>query len=427
MQNNFRIIGCFLLLINYSILLPSIFGQSPITTYGKEITTRLCSPSMEGRGYVNEGCSKAAQFILNEFNRLGLEPLNGYSTQPFYLDVNTFPRKCKVKFGLNKKSPGIDYLIHPSSAGYKGRLSIIPLTAAEVLKYTFGREGQQGKAVAFIPRAGMSNDTIKMVRTKLEKLARTEIAVVEFTREKLTWSVSNEQFKYPYIQYFDTVLSRIPTHIKLSVEANIKHDYSVENVFGYVKSKTPSDSFIIVCAHYDHLGRMGKKTYFPGANDNASGVAMMLGIAKSIKQQALANHSVLFIGFAGEEIGLQGSQFFVNQHILGASQISLVLNLDIMGSGEEGITVVNGSIHPGIFQRLVKINESTQSINTIKARGKAANSDHYPFSQAGIPAIFIYSMGPNKNYHDVHDKSEALSFARFDEIQYLILRLLQTF
>jgi len=103
MQNNFRIIGCFLLLINYSILLPSIFGQSPITTYGKEITTRLCSPSMEGRGYVNEACSKAAQFILNEFNRLGLEPLNGYSTQPFYLDVNTFPRKCKVKFGLNKK------------------------------------------------------------------------------------------------------------------------------------------------------------------------------------------------------------------------------------------------------------------------------------------------------------------------------------
>jgi len=413
--------------LSWFISFPTCVGQSSITAYGKSITGVLCSSAMEGRGYVNDGCKKAGNYISDEFKRLGLEPLNGYSTQAFYVDVNTFPGKCKVKFGLKKTIPGIDYLVHPSSSGYKGRLTIIPLSASEVLKYSFGKEIQQGKALAFIPRVGQSKDTLKMVRAKLEKLARTEIAVIEFTREKLTWSVSSEQYKYPYIQYFDTVLSRVPTHVKLSIEADFRRDYSVENVFGYVKSKNPSDSFIIVCAHYDHLGRMGKKTYFPGANDNASGVAMMLGIAKNIKQQALPNHNVLFIGFAGEEIGLEGSQFFVNQHVLGASQISMVLNLDIMGSGEEGITVVNGSVYPGIFQRLVNINESTQSVVAIKARGKAANSDHYPFSQAGIPAIFMYTMGPNKNYHDVQDKSEALSFGRFDELQYLILRLLQTF
>jgi Zn-dependent M28 family amino/carboxypeptidase len=172
---------------------------------------------------------------------------------------------------------------------------------------------------------------------------------------------------------------------------------------------------------------MGKQTYFPGANDNASGVAMMLSIAKEIQGQPLPNHNVLFIAFAGEEIGLEGSSFFVNQHILGGDQISLVLNLDIMGSGEEGITVVNGTVYPQLFQRLVELNESTQSVNQIKPRGKAANSDHYPFSEAGIPAVFIYTMGPNKNYHDIHDKAEALSFDRFDQLHYLLVRFLQSF
>jgi Zn-dependent M28 family amino/carboxypeptidase len=112
---------------------------------------------------------------------------------------------------------------------------------------------------------------------------------------------------------------------------------------------------------------------------------------------------------------------------LGGDQISLVLNLDIMGSGEEGITVVNGTVYPQLFQRLVELNESTQSVNQIKPRGKAANSDHYPFSEAGIPAVFIYTMGPNKNYHDIHDKAEALSFNRFDQLHYLLVRFLQSF
>jgi Zn-dependent M28 family amino/carboxypeptidase len=172
---------------------------------------------------------------------------------------------------------------------------------------------------------------------------------------------------------------------------------------------------------------MGKNTYFPGANDNASGVAMLLSLAKEIQQQPLQNHHVLFIAFAGEEIGLEGSQFFVDQHILGSDQISCVLNLDIMGSGEEGITVVNGAVHKALFQRLLDLNELTQSVPVIKPRGKAANSDHYPFSEAGIPAIFIYTMGPNKNYHDIHDKAAALSFDRFDQLHYLLLRFIQSF
>ena len=154
---------------------------------------------------------------------------------------------------------------------------------------------------------------------------------------------------------------------------------------------------------------------------------MMLTLAKAIKNQPLPNHNVLFIAFAGEEIGLKGSTFFVNESGVLLNQISMVLNLDIMGSGEEGITVVNGSVYTALFDKLKQINNSTLSVSTIKTRGRAANSDHYPFSEKGVPSLFIYTMGPNKNYHDIFDQSEALSFNRFDELSYLLLRFLQTF
>jgi len=291
-----------------------------------------------------------------------------------------------------------------------------------------GQEARQ-KLGSLLANARDNDQLFDVTRDLVLSLLRARDAteVAEITQDKLTWSVSSEQFKFPYIQVFDTKRESLPEKIKLNIDAIYRKDMEVSNIIGFVESKQPSDSFIIVSAHYDHLGRMGKNTYFPGANDNASGVAMMLSLAKEIQQHPLPKHNVLFVAFAGEEIGLEGSQFFVNQHILGNDQITLVLNLDIMGSGEEGITVVNGAIHKLIFQRLVDLNKSTASVDVIKPRGKAANSDHYPFSELGIPALFIYTMGPNKNYHDIHDTSDALTFDRFDQLHYLLLRFLQTF
>lgn len=400
--------------------------QSAITNYGREITNKLCSPEMEGRGYVNSGCEKAASFIVSEFNNLGLLPMNGVSKQPFTFSVNTFPNKCSIRLRFRKQIPGINFLVHPSCAPHHGRLSLIPMGSNEVLSYSYGKL-PQGKAIAFVPHPGIPRDSLRIIRNKLEKIAQVDVPVIEYTREKLTWSVSSSQFKYPYIQIFDTLDVSVPKQIKINIDAKFEKQVSVDNIMGYVPAKNSSDSFIVVCAHYDHLGRMGKKTYFPGGNDNASGVAMMLTLAKAIKNQPLPNHNVLFIAFAGEEIGLKGSTFFVNESGGLLNQISMVLNLDIMGSGEEGITVVNGSVYTALFDKLKQINNSTLSVSTIKTRGRAANSDHYPFSEKGVPSLFIYTMGPNKNYHDIFDKSEALSFNRFDELSYLLLRFLQTF
>jgi len=400
--------------------------ESPLA-YARNITKTLCSPEYHGRGYVQDGCRKAAKYLLEEFQRIGLTPVNGSHQQTFDIQVNTFPNKCKIRSGFRRKKPGIHYLLHPSSAGYHGNLKLKVFSASDIMNYRFGSSWDRHAAIAFIPDKQITKDSLKLVRKKLEKIARTDAPVVELTRDKLTWSVSDEAFKFPYIQWFDTISSELPHKIAAQIDEVYLKNYGVQNCFGTVPSIHKSDSFIVVCAHYDHLGRMGRKNYFPGANDNASGIAMMLSLAREIQQRPLQNHNVVFIAFAGEEIGLEGSSYFVNSSAMDLKTISLVLNLDILGSGEDGITVVNGSVYPQYYQSLVQLNESIPAVPVVKVRGKAANSDHYPFSEKGVPAIFIYTMGPNKNYHDINDCYEQLTFDRFENLHYLFLRFLYRF
>ena len=96
-----------LLLWVYWVVL-SCWSQRNLTSDAKNVTDVLCSPLMEGRGYVNGGCNKAGIYLLQEFERIGLAPLNGYAKQSFYINVNRFPGACKIKIHGHKKAPGID-------------------------------------------------------------------------------------------------------------------------------------------------------------------------------------------------------------------------------------------------------------------------------------------------------------------------------
>jgi Zn-dependent M28 family amino/carboxypeptidase len=169
---------------------------------------------------------------------------------------------------------------------------------------------------------------------------------------------------------------------------------------------------------------MGRDTYFPGANDNASGTSMLVTLAKYFKEHP-SEYNLIFIAFAGEEAGLLGSKYYVEHPVKPLDRIHFLLNLDIMGSGEEGITVVNATLFDPAFQLLTQINNERNFLSQIKSRGPAANSDHYWFSQSGVPAFFIYTMGPNKNYHDVFDRYENLSFSAYDNIRDLLIQFIK--
>jgi aminopeptidase YwaD len=181
------------------------------------------------------------------------------------------------------------------------------------------------------------------------------------------------------------------------------------------------DSFIFITAHYDHLGGLGKDTYFPGANDNASGIALLLNLAHYYVSHP-QRYSIGFICFAGEEAGLIGSKYFTDNPLAPLKKIRFLLNTDLAGTGQEGITVVNATEFPKEFTLLQQINKENNLLAAVNARGKAANSDHYFFTEKGVPAFFFYTLGGIKAYHDVFDKAATLPLNEHEDLFKLVVK-----
>ena len=96
--------------------------------------------------------------------------------------------------------------------------------------------------------------------------------------------------------------------------------------------------------------------------------------------------------------------------------------MDLMGSGDKGATIVNGSVFKDRFNKLVEINTKNDYLPKIKSRGKAANSDHYFFTEAGVPAFFIYLMGEYTHYHIPADNADNLKLGPYYDKSFLLIR-----
>lgn len=384
----------------------------------KQFTKTLCSPDFHGRGYVNGGDSIAAEFIANTFKELGLKPIAEKYFQPFSFSVNTFPNQLELKLGSRKLIPGIHYLVEPSSGGGKFEGTLLTLTFDDLFHNKFERQKIKQGTVLVWKNIGFSGDTLKQLNQKLSNL-RSIAPIIEIVNSKLTWSVSQEGRKYPFLQVQDSVFNDSLSSVSINLNSQaIRHN--ARNVFGLLPAIKKTNRTILISAHYDHLGQMGQETYFPGGNDNASGNAMLIALIEKLKQRPLRKYNILFVAFAGEEVGLLGSQFMVKNPVIPLKDIRFMLNLDIMGSGEEGITVVNSTLFNKEFKLLLELNKQQKAMPLIKPRGPAANSDHYFFTQVGVPAFFIYTMGPNKHYHDIFDTFDELSFKAFDSLSNLL-------
>ena len=356
------------------------------TGYIKSLAARLASDSFFGRGYANDGMAKAARFIADQMDSVGLRPAYGKGFfQNFSYPVNVFDGQMQLRLNGKVLQPGIDFLISPESRPAKAKGHM-----------------EQVDSVTWVDREHLV--AIKLV-------------------DKLTWSVAKEQLGYTLFQIEGYSLPPTFDYDCLA-EAKWQKRFDANNVIGLVRGTQYHDSTIVVCAHYDHLGTMGELTVFNGANDNASGVAVMMGLAAAISQRPL-KYSVLFIAFAGEEAGMEGSKFYTEKPILPLSKTKFVLNLDLLGNGEEGITVVNAAANTSQFELLKNLNEKGSYLSYIGERGQAANSDHYWFAEKGIPAFFIYTMGPRKAYHDVADKNETLPWPEVADLPSLLLDFLR--
>ncbi len=396
----------------------------------RRITKTLCSPEFHGRGYVNNGDAIAADFLVTEFEKIGI---GAYKKSPmlqsFEIEgINRFPGKMSVMQNGRELEPGVHFLVDPSSGGTKITLApfIISIETAlnqELLGVEMARfvKDKRGNAL-FLDFGAAKGDTLKQLRGLGRALAAYH-PVIEVVNSKFTWSVGRERLKNPLIYIQDSIADR-SANFGIDIEAEFLANYKTQNVIAHIPSKKKCAKTIVFTAHYDHLGRMGSSTYFPGGNDNASGTAMLISMANYFKENP-SDFNILFIAFAGEEAGLVGSKYFTENPILKLKKIRFLINLDIMGSGEEGVTAVNATLFEDEFKLLNEINDEKKLLAKVKKRGPAANSDHYWFTEKGVPAFFIYTMGPNKNYHDVFDTYEALSFVEYDDITNLLVTFVE--
>jgi len=367
----------FLFLIMFS---SAAFAQD--LAFGRTMLDTLTAPYFWGRGYTNDGMQKAASFLSSEFKTYGLVPLDGKNyLQPFSYPVNTFPGKMELSINGKELVPGRDFIVSPESRSVKGSGELQPF------------------------------DSIQYINRK-------EMLIVKM-QDKLTWDVSPEVAKYSLVLVDKKALDNTPASFKVNIDNKLVNNFKTANVCGMVKGTVKPDSLIFITAHYDHLGGMGADTYFPGANDNASGVSLLLNLAHYYAQHP-QKYSIAFICFAGEEAGLIGSKYFTENPLVPLQHIRFLINTDLAGTGEEGITVVNATEFPKEFAMMKAVNEEKKLLTVINSRGKAANSDHYFFTEKGVPSFFFYTLGGIKAYHDVFDKAVTLPLNEHEDLFKLI-------
>ena len=264
-----------------------------------------------------------------------------------------------------------------------------------------------------------NKDSLSMFKELKFVLAKIA-PVILLTNDKLTWSQSSFEINFPIIVVKKSLFDANIKTLDINIENDFKKSLSTQNIIGFLKGR--KSKYIVISAHYDHLGMMGSAV-FPGANDNASGVSLLFNLAKYYSKKT-NKYNMLFICFGAEEIGLKGSKFFNDFPLIKLKKIKLVLNLDIVGTGADGIAIVNALEQKKYAKKIGAINKDISAFEKIKIRGQAPNSDHYWFSVNNVSSIFLYTLGGIKAYHDPMDQSKTLPLTKINTLMNLITRFL---
>ena len=243
--------------------------------------------------------------------------------------------------------------------------------------------------------------------TKYDKMASDFIAS-EFRLAKIKpWQSDNYFQEFTYLKDFIAIKTR--------------------NVVASINNKAACN--ILITAHYDHLGLGGKRSrsygkhdVHNGADDNASGVALMLVLAHRIKALANKNFNFIFVSFSGHEDGLYGSNYFENSGLVCDSNISFVINLDMVGRAD--------TINPVVFVASSDTNLAKEFKMCIKDTNQISvkitempEGDHSPFISKNIPAL-ILTTGMEDDYHKVSDKENLINNSAMLTIEKLVLSFL---
>lgn len=398
----------------FAALMGFVFLSAQDRAYVNRIVRELSAPSLHGRGYVRSGDIKAAILLEKEMKKAGLQAFNGDFVQRYKFSINTFPGKLTVKAGKKKLRAGHDYVLAPSVHSMDENFGLIWLPDTITIIES---------ALKNMDTTGLSKSLV-VAPSGMQSVYRTGFpgarGVVQLTKGNVWWHVSGarEPSGNIALMMHESALPKGTQHISINVESRFLIDHEARNLIGYVPGSAEPDTFMVIIAHYDHLGRMGANTLFPGANDNASGTATVLDLARYYAANpSEAYYSMAFILVSGEEAGLLGSFYNADNPLFPLSNIKFLINMDMVGTGSEGLSIVNGDLFPQAVTLFKKINNEKGYFANIRSGGESCNSDHCPYYRKGVPSVFLFTRGAeNREYHNVYDTPERLPFTAYEQL-----------
>ena len=435
----------------------------------KEHVSCLASPEMGGRFPGTPGYEKAQTYLIKQLEGMGMTPV----VQPFFIAVKDIKESTLIlkssnreerlkaipfRFSKRGKWEGLFTLTDPAKIeemdklSGKGAMIFLDLTKdfryEQLLKKVKELQGRGARAILFLineedldhwaPYLTYPSYFPPKLDEKLLERERSgnpvqrliEASKVVAKAKEPNFSIHIPILFVPYTQVEEEWVKTILDRKDASFEINLgfkETRFKDANIGGMIEGRDPDKKreFLLLGAHYDHLGRDEKSgVIYSGADDNASGVSALLEIGRSLmKRKTDLKRSVLLLFFGGEEWGSRGSRDFVNQPVVPLTQVKAVFCLDTLGgiTDEKEVFLAGSSIRPSLTQISKKFLEplGIKEGKNIDPSSSEFGRNRYPFHEKGIPVLDFFASDPRR-IHASRDHLESIDFEKLADVTKLI-------
>ena len=385
----------------------------------KKIVKELSSAKYQGRGYAEDGANKAGKWIAKEFTKVGADEV---VCQPFKLNINTFPGKMEMSIDGKKMVPGVDFTLREFNPSIKGEYNLYYI---DTLNYDadkiFADLATPEYKGAMVVCDFMFSYKHMADFKKLQSKECSNVGLIYTWEAPLKfYKAYGEVVREKPIIWVKPDFPQGAETVKVNMENEFLEGYECFNVIAKVEGKK-HDSCYVFTAHYDHLGKLGKKTYYPGAHDNASGTAAIITLAAYYAEHT-PEYDMYFIAFSGEDANLRGSEWYAKHPLAPLSEIKYLFNLDMIADNNPNQYCEVSDEGMAGYALFEQINAEKGYFKTLERSELADNSDHYPFAERHVPCIFFMNEHGDafKYYHTVYDTWKNAIFTNYEPTVNLI-------
>lgn len=396
----------------------------------------LADDKLEGRRTGTPGEELAMQYISKQFKEIGLIP-KGTESFPQSFPVNDGKKIDDItEFIINGSRLEVNKDFFPFPFSPDQRIEALPSVSLQEVGMPWFFDL---KEVLEENKSNPHFDLVDYIRTNYKGINnRGAVAMIFYNSsdidDKLAFDPKDKSEKLPVPAIYVTKEAAKKYFADKSATLNIKIRTGISektrighNVIGYIDNKAATT--VILGAHYDHLGygedgnsmiRTGEKSIHNGADDNASGTAALIELAKKLKTSKATNNNYLFIAFSGEELGLFGSKYFTENPTLDLKSVNYMINMDMVGRLNDStkvLTVGGFGTSPAwdkvvnnmdFFKLPYKSDVAAPLVIKIDSSGTGP-SDHTSFYRKDIPVLF-YFTGLHTDYHKPSDDADKINY-----------------